>query len=280
MNAIQLRTRRVEKPWGRRDLLPAFGEVAANCPPVGEIWFEHPAGADPDLLVKYLFTSEKLSIQVHPDDAAAKRAGHRQGKDEAWVVLAAEPDALIGIGLRQAATKEALRAAAVDGSIEQMVDWRQARAGDFYYSPAGTVHALGPGLKLIEVQQNVDLTYRLYDYGRPRALHLDDAIAVADPVPYRAPFAPYRLSNQREILAQGGKFVLERWEGALSHQLDIASARPVWLIPVAGQASVDGETLEAGTVWMAEGPVSLALEAGADLLVAYQGTELHDLLLG
>jgi mannose-6-phosphate isomerase len=270
MSAIRLKSRHVRKPWGRRDLLPAFVNVPPTEDPVGEIWFEDPRGGDPALLIKYLFTSDKLSIQVHPDDEAARADGHRSGKDEAWVVVAAEPDAVIGIGLTNPIGRDALRAAALDGSIEALLDWRPAAAGDTYYSPAGTIHALGPGLKLVEVQQNVDLTYRLYDYGRPRELHLDQALAVANPEPYERPFTPYEKDDGRCILAEGGKFVLERWAGARSAKLEGSPEAPFWLIPLGGDSSVAGRPIKPGTVWMVEGKVDFAADIGADLLVAYQ----------
>lgn len=280
MTATQLVTRRVEKVWGRRDLPDAFPPVLKGEEPVGEIWFEHPGGSEPELLIKYLFTSEKLSIQVHPGDEAARASGYARGKDEAWLVLAAEPDATIGIGLTREVDPAALRAAALDGSIEQLLDWRPAQAGDSYYSPAGTVHALGPGLTLVEVQQNVDLTYRLYDYGRPRELHLDEAIAVADPTPYVAPFEPYELSSGREILADGPAFVLERWRGAASGALQARAGRPVWLVPIQGSGAIDGELIEAGSVWLAEGEAALRLGDDTDLLIAYPGAGiLKDLLI-
>src|SRR5690606_8536157 len=213
MSVVRLTVRRVEKPWGRRDLPPAFGAVAAEAEPIGEIWFEDPRGRDPLLLVKYLFTSDKLSIQVHPDDAAAREMGLRNGKDEAWLVLDAEPGAQIGLGLREAVSKEVLRAAALDGTLQDMVEWRAAVAGDSYYSPAGTIHSIGGGLKLIEVQQNMDVTYRLYDFGRPRELHLDEAVGAARSAPYIRPFQPYEKAPGRTILSEGGKFVLERVQG-------------------------------------------------------------------
>lgn len=279
MTAIRLITRRVEKVWGRRDLLPAFGDVAADGEPVGEIWFEDPRGGDPELLIKYLFTSEKLSIQVHPDDEAAQARGYPRGKEEAWVVLEAEPDALIGIGLKEPATLDALREGALDGRIEEMVDWRPGRAGDYYYSPAGTVHALGPGLKLIEVQQNVDLTYRLYDYGRPRELHLEDGIAVSDPRPYVPPFEPRIAEPGREILAEGRKFVLERWTRAIGGRLAATTERPAWLVPVSGGGRIGGERMEAGEAWLAEGEARLEIEEGAVLLIAYPGPEVNARLI-
>lgn len=272
MPAVQLTTRRVEKPWGRRDLWPGFGDVPPGGEPVGEIWFEdEQAEEDPELLVKYLFTSEKLSIQVHPDDRAARAHGYKRGKDEAWLILAAERDATIGLGLRETTTRDALRAAALDGSIEDWLDWRSVKAGDVFYSPAGTVHAIGPGLTMVEVQQNVDLTYRLYDYGRPRELHLEEGIAVADPVPYVASFIPTEIAPGRCILAEGPAFVLERWRMAGETPLTPASGRPLLLIPLAGSARIDGAPLEPGTVWSVDSPAALAAKANSDLLVAYPG---------
>jgi mannose-6-phosphate isomerase len=270
MAVTRLVERRVEKVWCRLDLPPPFGPVADGGEPVGEIWFENQGGEDLPLLVKYLFTSEKLSVQVHPDDLAAREAGHRHGKDEAWLVLEAERGATIGLGLKQPIGKDELRAAAQDGSIESLLDWRPAAAGDFYYSPAGTVHAIGPGVSLIEIQQNVDLTYRLYDYGRPRELHLDEAIEAADPGPYRAPMNPYALGENREILAEGRAFVLERWRGEAGRSL-AGGEDPVWLIMVSGKGTADGQRIEPGSVWIAEGPAAVRLDAGAELFLAYPG---------
>ncbi|MDQ4088320.1 MAG: class I mannose-6-phosphate isomerase, partial [Pseudomonadota bacterium] len=209
MTATRLGRKPRERVWGRHELPDCFGDCVNGGGPVGEIWFEN--CARDALLVKYLFTTERLSIQVHPDDARARAEGYPHGKDEAWLVLDAEPGAVIGLGLKRELSRDALRAAALDGSIEQLVDWRPVKAGDSFYSPAGTIHAIGGGLSLIEIQQNVDLTYRLYDYGRPRELHLDRGIAVSTPVPYEAPFEPRDEGKGRRILAEGGAFVLERW---------------------------------------------------------------------
>lgn len=270
MALTRLIERRVEKVWGRRDLPPAFGSVADGAEPVGEIWFEDPAGRDLPLLVKYLFTSEKLSVQVHPDDEAARAAGHDRGKDEAWLVLDAEPGATIGIGLREEIGKDSLRAAALDGSIEHLLDWRSVAAGDFYFSPAGTIHAIGPGVALIEIQQNVDLTYRLYDYGRPRELHLDAAINAADPRPYVPPVRPLSTAADREILAEGHAFTIERWRGKAERLLEPGEG-PSWLIPVSGSATADGQELAPGSVWLATGSLPLMLDEGSELLLAYPG---------
>ncbi|HWL46377.1 MAG TPA: class I mannose-6-phosphate isomerase [Sphingomonadaceae bacterium] len=273
MPAIRLATKRVEKPWGRHRLWPGFADAAPDTAAIGEVWFEAPADVDAVLLVKYLFTSEKLSIQVHPDDAEARARGYPRGKDEAWVVLAADPTASIAIGLRETVTKEALRAAALDGSIEQQVDWKAVRAGDVYYSPAGTVHAIGAGLTLIEVQQNVDLTYRLYDYGRGRELHLDDGIAVSNPVPYVSPYVARDVAPGRSLLAEGPAFVLERWTRGGEYRLAPAPDRPLWLVPIADSGTIDGTPFGAGGVWMVAQDAHLALAGDADLLVAYPGHE-------
>ena len=167
----------VEKPWGRDDVPTDFGDFGGRR--IGEIWFAHPDGDAAPLMVKFLFTSERLSIQVHPDEDAATSAGLPRGKDECWLVLAADDNAELGAGLAVDADRSTLRTAALDGSIVDMIDWRAAQTNDFVYNPAGTIHAIGAGLTIVEVQQNIDRTYRLYDYGRPRELHLDAGLAVA-----------------------------------------------------------------------------------------------------
>ena len=265
MAACRLARRYVERIWGRPDLAGAFAPPPTTAGvPIGEIWFED--APDAELLVKYLFTSERLSIQVHPGDEAARTAGHARGKDEAWYVLSAAPGAVIGLGLTRQVSRETLREAARDGSIEKLLDWRPVSAGDVFYSPAGAIHAIGGGLSLIEIQQNLDLTYRLYDYGRPRELHLDEGIAVADAAPWSPPFTPVR-EGPRTIFVAGQAFVLERWalEGAAAADLPEGSV----LIPLAASGTIDGEAMEPGSVWAAEGRV--ALGGPADLLAAYPG---------
>jgi mannose-6-phosphate isomerase len=279
MTANRLSTRSIEKVWGRSDLPHAFGlAMEAAQQPVGEIWFEDRKGTRPDLLVKYLLTSERLSIQVHPDAAQARAHGYPCGKDEAWLVVAAEPGARIGLGLRASVSKAELRAAALDGRIEAMIDWRDVRAGDVFFSPAGTIHALGPGLTLVEIQQNVDVTYRLYDYGRPRELHLDEAIAAAIPEPYVAPFVPYSCAPGREILVDSPAFVIERWTIGAGGRLAGGPERPVWLIPVRGGGLIDGHALEAPAVWVVEDQSRVRIDEGSEVLFAYPGQGVCDAL--
>lgn len=273
MTPLKLLPRSVSKVWGRRDLGLGFGEDAVpGEEPVGEIWFETPNRDAKELLIKYLFTSQKLSVQVHPDDVAARAAGHDRGKDECWLILAADAGATIGLGLRTPISAEALRAAARDGSIEAMLEWRKVKAGDIYYLPAGTIHAIGAGIALIEVQQNVDLTYRLYDYGRPRELHLNEAIGVARRETWQAPAAARNIAGGRRVLAEGGKFVVELWTNSRAGRL--VPKQPIWLIPISGHGQVGADTLGPGEVWIAEDV--MALEYKGYLLIAYSGDKVAD----
>ncbi|MGE3396758.1 MAG: class I mannose-6-phosphate isomerase, partial [Sphingomonas sp.] len=271
-----LEPRRVERVWGVTRLPAWSGGQSPADARIGEIWFEEPDGADRDLLVKLLFTSDRLSIQVHPDDAAARAIGHARGKDEAWLVLGAAPYSVIGLGLNRTVDREELRASALSGSIEQLIDWRPVRAGDIFYSPAGTIHAIGAGLTIMEIQQNLDLTYRLYDYGRPRELHLDAGLTAARPEPWRPRAAPRWISEGRELLHAGGAFVLERWTGDMARTIDGRDAGP-WLIPVRDGGQIDGTPLSLGNVFRIENQARLAGDVA--LIAAYPGAaERPDLL--
>ena len=259
MTIHKLDTRRVEKPWGRMELWPGFENPDVNGAPVGEVWFDSADGPQSNLLVKYLFTSQKLSIQVHPDDKAARQRGHACGKDEGWLILDAAPDAVIGIGLVRDMDPAELRTAAMDGSIESMIDWRPVQAGEFIYSPAGTIHAIGPGITMIEVQQKIDLTYRLYDYGRlsldgkPRELHLDDAISVARRKPFYPASQQEMIDTKRVMLSDGPKFVTEYWQSG-TFDVNASPDNPVLVVPVSGHVMINDEKADAGSCWIADEP--------------------------
>ena len=262
-----LPTRAVEKPWGRERLPAPF--AGAEGKRIGEIWFEPPE-AMPDLLVKYIFTSEKLSVQVHPSDAQTLAAGlGRQGKTECWLVLDAEPGATLGIGFSEPVDAPAMRQAAIDGSIEEMLAWHPVKAGDFFYIPANTVHAIGAGIALVEVQQNSDITYRLYDYGRPRPLHLDEGIAVASGERY--PDRLHRtIAEQGEIVLAGeAPFRLVRFDGPLGEEAGCGFGHgPLLVLPLAGSVAVMGESIAPGACALAPALALLAIDEGARGLIA------------
>jgi len=262
MRARLLGMRQVAKPWGRSVLpAPFMNEGSA---PVGEIWFAD-AGAEPlPLLAKYLFTSEKLSIQVHPNDAQARASGLPSGKEECWLVLDAQPGAVLGIGTTRPLNAIELHAAALDGSIEGLMDWKPVARGDFFYIPAGTVHAIGAGVSLIEVQQHADITYRLYDYGRPRELHLDDGVAVSDARPYAHPRARRVDFAEDHLLVDGPIFRV----AICGADAVLAGSGATLILPLSGTVVANGSVAGAGdciailcgTIWQTS--------EGARLLIA------------
>ena len=164
----------------------------------------------PALLLKLLFTSEPLSIQVHPDDEFARSIGLPNGKTEAWYILAANPGARVALGLKRHLTPQELRAAIRDGSIADLTQWRPVAKGDIIFVPAGTIHAIGAGIVLAEIQQRSDTTFRLFDYGRQRELHEESAVAVSDAGPVQTQSGPRRLTSARTVLIASPHFVLER----------------------------------------------------------------------
>jgi mannose-6-phosphate isomerase len=233
---MKLRPRYVAKPWGRTKLPPNF--ATREDQRTGEIWFDAPE--EQRLLIKYIFTSERLSIQVHPNDAQARERGLPRGKNECWFILDAEHDSVLALGLTHEVSREELHSAAVDGTIEQLMKWRSVRAGDVFMVPAGTIHAIGGGVSLLEVQQNSDVTYRLYDYGRPRELHLDDGIAIARRSPYPEPLATHALPDDERTLVDCPQFVLVQ-----SHR-DQLQDRSRWIMPLEGQICANGVRAGAG----------------------------------
>ncbi len=231
----------VAKVWGREDLPSPF--IAPAGERIGEIWFETPPALE-GLLTKYLFTSEKLSVQVHPSDE--QLAGGGSGKEECWLILDAEPGASIALGFTRPVAADEMRRAASDGSIEQLLDWRKVRAGDFFYLPTGTVHAIGPGLALVEVQQASDITYRLYDYGRPRELHLAEALAVARGEPYPETLHRRVDAHSTAMLVEGPHFRLAHVAGGDVGTVAAKFDRAVQLLPLEGTVTIGGESIAPG----------------------------------
>lgn len=257
MSVRRLTSTALEKVWGTPDTEPWYPRAGRK---IGEVWFTAPE--EPRLLLKFLFTSESLSVQVHPPDSAAA-----PGKTEMWHVLRAAPQARLALGFAHPLTPERARAAALSGEIESLLRWYDACPGDTFFVPAGTVHAIGAGLALCEIQQHSDVTYRLYDYGRPRELHLDAGLAVADLNGHPGPCPPVDLGEGRRLLAECPYF---RTESVTLHGDSLYRSGPhaEFLVSLEGAGSIDGRPFAPGDVWLAPAAAdcAIAAPAGARLL--------------
>lgn len=261
------------KPWGVADLRPWSNAHQKRT--IGEIWYERssPVAVAPALLLKLLFTSQPLSIQVHPDDAYAQSMGLPNGKAEAWYVLNATPEAKVALGLKRHLTPEQLRRAIDDGSILELVAWQAVCAGDTIFVPTGTIHAIGAGVVLAEIQQRSDVTFRLFDHGRERELHVEDAIAVADPGPSNSSTVPTRLSDARTLLTSNSHFTFERMDLPPNSTWRLEAKEETWLLVVGGSACAGSLDLAVGDAVFAQSD-TLEIQtgkAGFAGLVAYRG---------
>jgi mannose-6-phosphate isomerase len=268
------RVQALPRPWGVLDLTP-WSTAAKDGIPIGEIWYDRPGkpASDPSLLLKLLFTSEPLSIQVHPDDAYAQSMGLPNGKTEAWYVLSAAPGAKVALGLKQELTQQQLREAAGDGSIAELVVWRTVLPDDVIFVPAGTIHAIGAGVVIAEIQQRSEATFRLFDYGRKRELHVERAIAVAIAGPARFRMRPNRFSDERSLLVSGAHFVLERISLAPNSTWTLEAKRETWLLVLSGDAVAGSfEVATADAVFAQSDRVDIRVgTTGMTALVAYTG---------
>ena len=261
----KLPTQFVDKVWGVDRLPSPFSHPSDQA--IGEVWFEPPAELD-QLLVKYIFASERLSVQAHPDDTQAQAMGlGTNGKSECWVITHAEPGATIAVGFHEQIDAGTMREAALDGSIVDLLVWHEVQPGDAFYIPARTVHAIGGGVSLIEVQQNSDVTFRLFDYGRPRELHLDQGVEVSKTGPY-----PSRLRNRMDgdsgLLVDGPHFRLHYWRCGSGADFPALKPDHALVIPYSGTVSVDGEDLAVGECGLVSEPCNSDLVGDALLLIA------------
>jgi len=258
------------RPWGRWDLQPWYGPeaFARTSEPVGEAWLTGPAsvvetgaltgqtlaavvdeqteavlgdggGEEFPLLVKLLFPSDKLSVQVHPDDTQAQAMGQPRGKTECWYVLEAEPGATIMLGLKPAATVDAVRAAIADGTLEELMEFVPVAAGDMVFVDAGTVHAIGPGVVLLETQQTCDVTFRMYDYGRPRELHVEQALKVMKLKTAAGKVRPVAMDRFTRLIEQK-YFVVDRYDVAAGGEVVVPTQGPGCLVGLTGGGTVFG----------------------------------------
>ena len=231
----------VARVWGYTDLRPwyDFPPAGTAAEPCGEVWLSgdecviasgphkgtslgtlfqqsahdllgaaSPSSGSP-LLIKVIFAKNKLSVQVHPDDRLAQKYGEPRGKTECWYALSAQPDAKVAAGLKPGTTLDAVRSGIAQGTLEESLNIVPVHAGDMIYVDAGTVHAIWPGSILLETQQNSDLTYRMYDYGRPRELHIEKSLEATRPDLDANKVQPVRLDD-RTTLIDKKYFCVER----------------------------------------------------------------------
>jgi mannose-6-phosphate isomerase len=266
--------------WGYKDLRPWFDCVVKEGEAlIGEVWLtgdmckaatgalagqtlkdifsaEHEAllgaGApspDSPLLLKVLFAQQKLSVQVHPDDKMAQKYGDPRGKTECWYALAASDDAKVALGLKPGATIAQVKQGIEDGTLEESLNLVKVDAGDMIFVDAGTVHAIWPGPILMETQQNCDLTYRMYDYGRPRELHVEKSLE-ATKLQTRAGKVPAQTLRDRTILIDVEYFRVERMvvDGSRSSESLAGADRKTpglsYLFAAAGAGRIAGEGFE------------------------------------
>jgi mannose-6-phosphate isomerase len=203
-------------------------------------------------LIKVIFAKGKLSVQVHPDDAMARKYGDPRGKTECWYVLEAEPGAQVACGLKPGVTLDEIKTGIETGTLERSLNLLDVTQGEMVYVDAGTVHAIWPGSILLETQQNCDLTYRMYDYGRGRELHIEKSLEAVRPVTRAGKIPSLKLAD-RTILIDKEYFCVERIPVAGSR-----SSASLWaenehmhsiqyLFAAAGVARISGagfETLE------------------------------------
>jgi mannose-6-phosphate isomerase len=310
----------VPRIWGARDLSPLFPEHAALGEPIGEVWLTGDeckfatgefVGRSLDavwpslpeewtgtslrglpripLLVKFIFPEDKLSVQVHPDDAYAAQneaALGGVGKTEIWYVVSARQGAAVRVGLRPGVTRESFERAVADGSVENCLGSVGVRAGDAVFVPAGTAHTICPGVVLCEVQQQSDITYRVFDYnrvgadGKPRTLHLRQALEVMRFGEQRGGLCdPVRITRgaaTETLYAACRYFATERWEFRQRIEAATSSEHFDLLIFLDGQGRIEvaggAESFAPAQVWLfpaALGKYRLTPDSATRLLRAF-----------
>jgi mannose-6-phosphate isomerase len=259
-----------ERIWGV-ETLPEFYAQPEAGKPIGEAWLtaetcvaasgpmagmslaemsrkmpQKFGGAEFPLLIKMLFPKEKLSVQVHPNDAEAAGLGQARGKTECWYVLEAEPGATVAVGFKEAISLAEVKAAIEEKTLEDKLNYVPVKAGDMVFVDAGTVHAIGPGMVVLETQQYSDVTYRLYDYGRPRELHVDAGLAVSKVETKAGLVEPVTMDGFTRLVGCE-YFVVDRFE--VRGKAELAGASGMQMVVALGEGmSVGGTELPPGSV--------------------------------
>ena len=208
------------------------------------------------LLVKFIDANQNLSVQVHPNDEQAVRLEGEgiSGKTEMWYILDAKPGSRLVYGFNQDLTQEELAAAIRDGKIEEYLNWVTVKPGDTFFIPAGTLHAIGSGILIAEIQQNSDITYRVYDYGRlgldgkPRQLHVEKAVEVTETkAAVGNELADIDTGVRCDFFETYRKVICET-DGAV--RLMVSPERFELLICVDGEGTINGEHCKEGDSYM------------------------------
>ena len=259
-----------ERPWGVRDLRTIYTKVVKA--PIGESWLtwndnviangplsgrtlgevakqfgrDLVGSAAPfsdrfPLLVKFLFAADKLSVQVHPDDEGARRAGQPFGKTECWYVLAANQGAQVALGLKTGVTREQFEQAIHGTRAEELLNWIDVQRGDMLYVDAGTVHTIAGGVVLLETQQASDLTYRLYDYGRPRELHIEDGLRA---IKLQTCAGKVVRNERSQFLVRSPFFQVEKITLKDVVEVQMSSESPHVVVAIAGSGILESPGME------------------------------------
>lgn len=258
----------LDKVWGTPDLAPWYESHGRK---IGEVWFGT-EGEPLPLLMKLIFTSERLSVQVHPGDDYAGRHENSRGKTEMWHVLRAGPGAALACGLKQRITPQRLREVSLSGEIEELLNWVPVKPGDTVFIPAGTIHAIGAGIVVCEVQQQSDVTYRLYDYGRPRELHLERAMDVSSLEPHPGLRPPVELAPGTMRLAESEYFAVDVLTVNSARRYEADASRWQALIVLEGSGRFGDVAVRAGDGFylpVGTEPFMMESEEGLRVLRAY-----------
>jgi len=264
LSAFRLKPWFSERVWGKRDLRPWYADTGTT-ELVGEAWLTGPQcvvetgpfagetltkvgdniGGEFPLLVKILFPAEKLSVQVHPDDAQARTMGETRGKTECWYVLESEPGATVALGLKEGVGAAEVLASVSDGTMESLLQHVPVEVGDMLFVDAGTVHAIGPGVVLLETQQTSDVTYRLYDYGRPRELHLEKGLAVMKTHTKAGKVVPRAIGCFTRLIEEQ-YFVVDRYDIAAGGSASLENLSAGCVVGLNGVGAIDGVEVRPG----------------------------------
>jgi mannose-6-phosphate isomerase len=283
-----------ERIWGV-EALPEWYPQPAVGKPIGEAWltaetcvadsgplqgmslaeltklypeaFAGGPSAEFPLLIKTLFPREKLSVQVHPNDVEARALGQLRGKTECWYVLSAEPGATVAVGFREEVSLDQVRSAIANGTLEDKLRYLPVKAGDMVYVDAGTVHAIGPGMVVLETQEYSDITYRLFDYGRPRELHVDAGLAVSRTTTDAGLVAPVAMDGFTRLVACD-YFVVDRF--SVSRRVVPLAVRDQMQLLFAMDDGLSVES-EAGVIGLVPGRIVVLPAEGIEYALRGQG---------